>query len=334
LNHLRNPVIERLRAEVAAAEPGDGSRAAAVVLPLRNLSLMEALQWMAAVHRSEVFLKEPGVITFRPWEPTDEQTLVTEVVRVRPDLLTRAVANEDKRGGAGNSGASGAGIDPRAGSAEAPAAPRLTPVELFQSWGIVFGGETSASYDEATAAMTLRHSASTVHAVRELMELASPRPLRMLTLSIKVFEIPDARSLKEELLTDEQFQVWLREMNETKGVNLLTAPQITVGSGQQGMIQIARDYPTEGEWRGLRLPVEPVLEGEVVKVVGAVELRLPIDRTPGGPLFAPAMPASELVTTATDFEVIAPGGQTAVFSMNDARHPPLAIAVTAVSVDP
>jgi hypothetical protein len=335
LNHLKNPVIERLSAELAAAEPGDARPDTAVALPLKHLSLMDALHWVAALNRSEVFLKEPGVITFRPWEPTDDETLVTEVVRVRPDLLTRPVAREDKSGVAEESGAAGAGIDPFVGSTEAPAVPRLTPIELFQSWGISFGGQASASYDEATAAMTIRHTASALRAVRELVELGSNHPLVMINVFTKILEFPGARSIKDELLTDGQFQVWLGEMNQTKGVNLLSAPQITIRSGQRGMIEIADTYEPEGDWRGLRLPVEAILEGEVVKVVGAVELRLPVNRQPGQLLIPHDLAASELVTTGTDFEVIVPPGQTAVFSANESPEGPhFAIAVTVVPVDP
>ena len=321
-------MIERLSAELAAAEEGDGRPETVVALPLKHVSLMDGLTWMAALNRSEVFLKEPGVITFRPWEPAENETLVTEVVRVRPDLLPSEV-----------------GPDPFGGTTEAPTVPRLTPIELFQSWGIAFGEHASASYDEATVAMTIRHTASTIRAIKELLAMGSARPLVMIMIATKILEFAQARPIKDDLLTDQQFQLWLREMNQTKGVDLLTASQITTRSGQRAMAEVTKKVvepmereadrsETEVDWQGLRIPIEPILEGEVVKLLGAVEIRLPVNRQAGKLISAEKISAAELVTTATDFEAIIPLGQTAVFSVNESSDGPyFAMAVTVHRAD-
>jgi general secretion pathway protein D len=49
------------------------------------------------------------------------------------------------------------------------------------------------------------------------------------------------------LLTDPQFQVVIRALNQKKGVDLLSAPRVTTKSGQRAMIEIVREfrYPTE-----------------------------------------------------------------------------------------
>lgn len=345
VNHLKNPVIERLSAELAAAEEGEGRPETVVALPLKDVSLMDGLTWMAALNRSEVFLKEPGVITFRPWEPAENETLVTEVVRVRPDLLTRPVVREDKNRAEEDPGVVAAGSNPFVGSTEPQAVPRLTPVELFQSWGIAFGGQASATYDEATAAMTLRHTASALRAVEELLALESGRLAAMVNIHTKIFEFANARPIEDGLLTDEQFQLWLRETNQTKGVDLLTAPQLTTRSGQRAMVEVTKEVvepmereadrsETEVDWQGLRIPIEPILEGEVVKLLGAVELRLPVNRQAGKLISAEKISAAELVTTATDFEVIVPPGQTAVFSADESPEGShFAMAVTVHRAD-
>ncbi|MFN0128491.1 MAG: hypothetical protein ACKV19_17595 [Verrucomicrobiales bacterium] len=335
LNHLRNPAIERLSAELVAAGDGPDRPRPAVALPFKHISLMDGLNWVAALNRSEVFFKEPGVITFRPWEPEDDETLVTEVVRVRPDLLTRPASTLGQNPAAGEPGYSEGGTEPFVGSAERPASQRLTPIELFQSWGIAFGGPASAAYDDATAAMTIRHSGSNLRVIKELLGIVSHRPMTMVNVSTKVFEFTQARPIKDEILTSEPFQHWLREMNQAQGVNLLAAPQITTRSGQRGMIEIGRGMAPEGDWQGLRIPIEAVLEGEVFKVVGTVELRFPADRQPGMLLVRQAPPTSELVSTTTDFEVMVSPGQTAVFSMNElpeGSH--LAMTLTVFTIGP
>ncbi|MEY2564560.1 MAG: ral secretion pathway protein [Verrucomicrobiota bacterium] len=49
------------------------------------------------------------------------------------------------------------------------------------------------------------------------------------------------------LLTNPQFQVVIRALNQKKGVDLLSAPRVTTKSGQRAMIEIVREfrYPTE-----------------------------------------------------------------------------------------
>jgi len=346
LNHLKNPMVERLSVELAAAEPGDDRPDTAVALPLKNVSLMDGLNWMAALNRSEVFLREPGVITFRPWERDENETLVTEVVRVRPDLLTRPVATDGQNPANAEPGSSGAGADSFIERTETPAAPRLTPIELFQSWGIAFSGQASAAYDEATAAMTIRQTESTLRLITVLLAVESSRQPAMVSITSKIFEYAQAPPIRDELLTEKQFQVWLRDQNQTQGVKLLTTPQVTTRSGQRAMVEVGGEVGRPGaeemnrtdaeiDWQGLRIPLEPIFEGEVVKVVGAVELRLPVDRQPGQWLVPRDVPPGDLVTTATDFEAIVPPGQTAVFSVSESPEGPhFAMTVTVATIDP
>ena len=49
------------------------------------------------------------------------------------------------------------------------------------------------------------------------------------------------------LLTDPQFQVVIRALNQKKGVDLLSAPRVTTKSGQRALIEIVREfrYPTQ-----------------------------------------------------------------------------------------
>lgn len=49
------------------------------------------------------------------------------------------------------------------------------------------------------------------------------------------------------LLTDPQFQVVIRALNQKKGVDLLSAPRVTTKSGQRAVIEIVREfrYPTQ-----------------------------------------------------------------------------------------
>ncbi len=68
-----------------------------------------------------------------------------------------------------------------------------------------------------------------------------------------LFGVPGASSLApgifglSGLLTDPQFQVVIRALNQKKGFDLLSAPRVTTKSGQRAVIEIVREfrYPTQ-----------------------------------------------------------------------------------------
>jgi general secretion pathway protein D len=70
-----------------------------------------------------------------------------------------------------------------------------------------------------------------------------------------LFGVPGASSLAPGIfglsgaLTDPQFQVVIRALNQKKGVDLLSAPRVTTKSGQRAVIEIVREfrYPTQFE---------------------------------------------------------------------------------------
>ncbi len=91
------------------------------------------------------------------------------------------------------------------------------------------------------------------------------------------------------LLTDPQFQVVIRALNQKKGVDLLSAPRVTTKSGQRAMIEIVREfrYPTE-----FQPPQIPQTVGSVRSDTGTGSI-IPL----GGGSTVPVTP-----TTPTHFE--------------------------------
>ncbi len=91
------------------------------------------------------------------------------------------------------------------------------------------------------------------------------------------------------LLTDPQFQVVVRALNQKKGVDLLSAPRVTTKSGQRALIEIVREfrYPTQFE------------PPQVPQTVGSVSTRTDstIIALGGGGSSVPVTP-----TTPTHFE--------------------------------
>ncbi|MBX9742372.1 MAG: hypothetical protein K2W99_02375 [Chthoniobacterales bacterium] len=56
------------------------------------------------------------------------------------------------------------------------------------------------------------------------------------------------------ILTNPQFQVILRALNQQKGVNLLSAPKVTVSSGRRAVINIAREFPYPADYTPPQIP--------------------------------------------------------------------------------
>lgn len=56
------------------------------------------------------------------------------------------------------------------------------------------------------------------------------------------------------ILTNPQFQVVLRALNQHKGINLLSAPKVTVSSGRRAIINVAREFPYPADYTPPQIP--------------------------------------------------------------------------------
>jgi general secretion pathway protein D len=116
-------------------------------------------------------------------------------------------------------------------------------------------------------------------------------------LDALLFGIPGASSLAPSffglsgVMSNPQFQVVVRALNQKKGVDLLSAPRVTTKSGQRAVIEIVREfrYPTQ-----FQPPQIPQTVGSIpIATGGGVDL--PFTSSGGGT--APVTP-----TTPTQFE--------------------------------
>ena len=90
------------------------------------------------------------------------------------------------------------------------------------------------------------------------------------------------------LLTDPQFQVVIRALNQKKGVDLLSAPRVTTKSGQRAVIEVVREFRYPTQFQPPQIP----------QTVGAVTNRSDTDIISlGGGSSVPVTP-----TTPTAFE--------------------------------
>ena len=113
------------------------------------------------------------------------------------------------------------------------------------------------------------------------------------------------------LLTDPQFQVVVRALNQKKGVDLLSAPRVTTKSGQRAVIEIVREfrYPTQ-----FQPPQIPQTVGAVrTESSGVVGDLIPLGSTSTVPVTPTTPTAFETRNTGVTLEVepvVGPDGVT------------------------
>jgi len=113
------------------------------------------------------------------------------------------------------------------------------------------------------------------------------------------------------LLTDPQFQVVVRALNQKKGVDLLSAPRVTTKSGQRAVIEIVREfrYPTQ-----FQPPQIPQTVGAVrTESSGIVGDLIPLGSTSTVPVTPTTPTAFETRNTGVTLEVepvVGPDGVT------------------------
>jgi len=58
----------------------------------------------------------------------------------------------------------------------------------------------------------------------------------------RFIESSESFTFDKLILSDEEFQEWVSEMNQTQGVDLLSAPSVILKDGQPGKIEIIREF--------------------------------------------------------------------------------------------
>lgn len=65
---------------------------------------------------------------------------------------------------------------------------------------------------------------------------------RQISYRVRVLEIPFEVVAPATIFTDAQFQLWVRAMNQTKGVDLLTAPTVLAPLGTAARVEVTREF--------------------------------------------------------------------------------------------
>ncbi len=310
LNHLRDATIENLRFEFA-------DEAAAEALSERPsfgrylaLSMKDTVALLAAQAGAAVTYVAPSTLRIAVKEDApDAGKMVTREYDMPSNFLMFGRNYEEE-----------SSVIP----GTAFTLQERTLPEWLEFWGILMTDDKQAS-DGYPASGLVATMNGRDHGVLSLLRQAvNGQASGTVSLSAKLIEkhSPSPWLIEEKIMTEAEFQLWLRDMNQAPGTNLLTTPSVITRSGQRAKIEVAREFiPPSSEPpsdppapHGLVIDLTPVLTGECVRVEADVTL----SRLPEASGLAPSRTAGkpeDLETLHSEILALIPSGQTALFSV-------------------
>lgn len=127
---------------------------------------------------------------------------------------------------------------------------RKTEIECLTALGLDLDPSTHVSLG-ASGKLTLKTtSAADAAAISELAKSLSEHPPMQTKFTSKILELPsgaDWTPPNGSRMRDDEVQMLMREMSQTKGVELQTTPTVTARNGQNATVEIIREviYPTD-----------------------------------------------------------------------------------------
>lgn len=196
-------------------------------------------------------------------KPKEEGPLMTRSFKITPDVVSLIRGVVPTHPIATNQGV-------RLGAA-------LSAQQGLQKFGVDFPIGASAEFDLARSQLIVKNNVRRLQQVETLLNALTVKvdfQNVMININSKWIEIPsDALVLSDlSVLTESQFQMALRSLNQRKGVDLLTAPQITQFSGQRATVEVIREHPSRDglDFRGVRNEFTPIIhEGKILLNFGA-----------------------------------------------------------------
>lgn len=155
----------------------------------------------------------------------------------------------------------------------------------LQYYGIDFPNGASADFDPAASQLIVRNNARRLEQVETLIDALTEgfeSKTVLINIRAKWLEIPSDAPVAADLslLTEAQFQMVLRSLNQKKGVDLLTSPQVTSFSGQSGWVEISRKQTSRdgADFSGVRTRHTPMIHDGKILLNFVADIGLPFQR--------------------------------------------------------
>ena len=188
----------------------------------------------------------------------DEGPLITRHFKVAPDVISRITEPVPT-----DSSAANRSVRPEL---------KVSVQEGLQNHGIDFSHGSSADFDPGASQLVVTNNGRRLEQVETLVSALREEfdsQTVLINITSKWIEVPSDAPLVSDLsvLTEAQFQVVMRSLSQQKGVDLLTAPQISMRNGQRAAVEVIREQmmPAGRDFSGVRNAFVPMIhDGKIL----------------------------------------------------------------------
>lgn len=311
LNHLDDATISQLRVELADEPGAEAVWDRPTFGRYIGLSLESTLALLAAQAGAEVVFLAPT--TLRVSAKNDAPT--ADKITSREYRLSSNFLNFGRNDPADHA------------LAESENRPVLrqewTIPDWLEFWGIPMTDNKLATWDESSATLiaSVPERDHDVLTQLQLSETSSNSNTVSLTARLIEKHAPGEWLREETILPELNFQLWLRDLSQIRGTDLMTFPKLTLRSAQNAKTEITReviprpdvDPSSETGFYGTVIGFNSLLSGDCVRL----ETEVTLSRLPDAKGFTPLrdVKQEDLETLHTEVMALIPRGHTVLFSV-------------------
>ncbi len=286
-NVLKRPELESLRLEIQRPEGSQDDPD--VIFSDRQFTAGKMLRLMAAQADAKISYQDSKVIlTLRDPVPPEKGIIDTRKYPVDPAFLDvlRNLTQPVETLEAASSGETEKAAKASSGNMFSIVA-RLRRPSAEQGYDSGEGQVSGVArmslgpgcwYDQAQGTVQVSLPPSQQERVARILEaLSDSGGSGNIFMSWKFIEMPAGSSVTDQIMDDRGFQLFMRELSQSKGVDILTTPPVISSSGQVARITnevsvALENGGTVADFTGFRIDMVPRFNGEVMVLEGTADI--------------------------------------------------------------
>ncbi|MES2706711.1 MAG: hypothetical protein V4726_08940 [Verrucomicrobiota bacterium] len=381
VNLLNRPALNQLRFTVGeSVEPGVEDPVVRTPLPAASMTVKAYLETCALFRQVTrqpgnvpVNGPQPASVRWKGVDPGSQSgTLQTRVYKVPADFLSSVPRKPESGGGTVGDPVRASPMDfPRLMTAFSsggmvrdpfqapPVESKPTAWQVVNEFFVTPQAEGSTvTFSAGTSRVVMRGSLISLDLFHERLEsFTAHQKTDQIFLTGKICSMPRAvlpagfDEMSGMILTDSEWQMYMRALSQTKGVDLFTTPSVIVRPGQRSKIEIIQEVApavpgAEAKNTGLTVEVEAQPCGEFIRLAGTVEVGLfgkeVVTGSPSQPLNMelrePEVSDGKPHYFPTEYEIWAPDRSTGMITLDvplaQERNLVATMGLTATRIDP
>jgi len=133
--------------------------------------------------------------------------------------------------------------------------------QTLEQLGAAFPEGTSAQFEPATSQLVVKNTVTQLDKIESIVNKRNEQPVQVL-LQVRLIQAPAHIGKHEQVMSAAAFKEVLKEHNQQKGVDLLSAPSVTTKFLHQAIVEVAREVTRGAETKkvGLTVKLDPGLQ--------------------------------------------------------------------------